>query len=259
VIVLPGTANPFRVTAGTGHRELLTGDPSWVTQQLPLACTWLRDEAGTRFGISGMALGFDMDWAEALLDAKMRLCVVIPFEEQPARWPRAQKARWWAIRRAATSEHTVGGIPADLPAKRRSGVVNRLLFDRNTFMFDHAGAGLTVWEPGRITGGTAAALFYASCMRQLPGVWLDPVNRKVNFHLPVAADLEPFTLVNSRCKHVALVATRTLVDQRLTALHAAGFTDWHGRRSLKHERHDDGCGDCLEQLAHTAQTTAVPA
>ena len=119
-------------------------------------------------------------------------------------------------------------------------------------MFDHAGAGLTVWEPGRITGGAAAALFYASCMRQLPGVWLDPVNRKVNFHLPVAADLEPFTLVNSRCKHVALVATRTLVDQRLTALHAAGFTDWHGRRSLKHERHDDGCGDCLEQLAHAA-------
>ena len=254
--VCPVLANPYRVTAGTGHRELLSGDPAWVTGQLPHACAWLRD-AGMQYGISGMALGFDLDWAEAVLDAGMKLCIAIPFEEQPARWTRANKARWWTIRKAATSEHIIGKVPADLPPKRRSGAVNRLLFDRNTFMFDHAGAAITDWEPGRVTGGTANALFYASMMRNLPGVWLDPVNRKVNFLLPGRADLELCALENDDCRHVALVTSVTIAEQRLAELTAAGFTDWRIRHARQHQRHDDGCGNCIEQLARASQAAAA--
>jgi uncharacterized phage-like protein YoqJ len=244
--------SPYRVTAGTGHRELLAGDPAWVTDQLPRACAWLR-AAGMQYGISGMALGFDLDWAEAVLDAGMKLCIAIPFEEQPARWTRANKARWWKIRKAATRERVIGTIPTDLPPRSRSGAVNRLLFERNKFMFDHAGAAFTVWEPGRVTGGTAAALLYASLRHHLPGVWLDPVNRKVNFRLPGRADLELCALENDDCRHVALITSVAIAEQRLAALTAAGFTDWRIRHARQHERHDDGCGNCIEQLARTSQ------
>lgn len=250
--------SPYRVTAGTGHRELLSGDPAWVTDQLPRACTWLR-AAGMQYGISGMALGFDLDWAEAILDARLKLCIAIPFEEQPARWNRANKARWWKIRKAATSERIVGKIPSDMPPGRRAGAVNRLLSDRNRFMFDHAGAALTVWEPGRVTGGTAGALSYAALRHHMPGIWLDPVNRKVNFLLPGRADLELCALENDDCRHVALVASVAIAEQRLAALTAAGFTDWRIRHARQHERHDDGCANCIEQLALAAQTGAAAA
>ncbi len=256
MIVLSSPSNPYRVVAGTGHRALTTGDPGWVAEQLPLACAWLRG-AGMAYGISGLALGFDMDWAEAVLDAGLKLCVAIPFEDQPARWSRAQRARWWKLRKAAVRERTIGKVAPGLPPSRRSGVVNRLLFDRNTFMVDKAGAVISVWEPGRITGGTATALFYASIMRQLPGIWLDPVNKQVNFRLPARADLEACTLFNSRCGHIALVSTGSVAERRLAELTTAGYPDWRIRHALKNEHHDDGCDDCLEQLAHASQAAVA--
>jgi hypothetical protein len=248
--------NPFRVVAGTGHRELHSGDPAWLADRLPQACTWLRDTAGMQYGISGMALGFDMDWAEAILDARMKLCVVIPFLAQPDRWSRAQRTRWQKLRAAADREHILGQIPDDLTGRRRGAVVNRLLFDRNHFMCDHAGALITDWEPGRFGGGTTECLFYAS-QRTMPGVWLDPVNRKVNLRLPADADLEPFTLLNTRCGHIALVSTRTTADKRLTELTRAGYTDWRTRHAQRYEHHDDGCDDCIEQLALSAQAAVA--
>lgn len=244
--------NPFRIMAGTGHRDLHTGDHAWVAEQLPRACTWLRD-TGTQYGISGMALGWDMDWAEAILDAHLKLCIVIPFEQQPDRWSRANKTRWTKIRNAATREHIRGTVPADLTGHRRGAVVNRLLFERNIFQCDHATGLIALWEPGRLTGGTAGCLLYATQTRHLPGIWLDPVNRRVNMHLPEPADLERFTLINTRCRHIAIVTTRTIVERRLTELTAAGHRDWRIRHAQKHETHDDGCDDCLEQLARSAQ------
>lgn len=238
--------------AGTGHRELEAGDAGWVAEKLPKAAVWLRDEAGTQVGVSGLALGFDMDWAEAVLDAGLHLWVAIPFEEQAARWPRKQQARWAKLRAAATRERVVGRVPADLPPRNRSAAVNALLFRRNSTMLDVASAVLTVWEPGRFGGGTAGALLDAA-NRRLPGVHLDPVNRTVRTQLPTREQLEPFALYRTVCGHVARIGTRPGMQVLLGALAEVGHRDWRVRPARPRETFDDGCDDCIVELV--ASTT----
>lgn len=247
--------NPWAVVAGTGHREIKTGDPAWLAEQLPKATAWLRDTAGTRIGVSGLALGFDMDWAEAILEAGLTLWVAIPFEGQPARWPKREQARWAKLRAAAARERIVGSIPDDLPKERRSAAVNRLLFRRNMKMLDTAGAVVTDWEPGRLDGGTAGALLEAG-KRRMPGVHLDPIGRAVNFELPAAAALQRWALHHPICGHVAIVGTRPLVDDRHALMHAAGYRAWKVRPAKPRETFDDGCDDCQLELVAAA---AVPA
>ena len=244
-------STPWTRVAGTGHRELDTGDQAWTAEQLPKAATWLRDRAGTKVGVSGLARGFDMDWAEAVLDAGLTLWVAIPFEQQPARWNRTEQARWTRLRAAAARERIVGRVDSDLPAKQRSAAVNRLLFKRNITMLDVAGAVLTVWEPGRLNGGTASALLTAA-KRRMPGVHLDPVNRAVHFQLPDRDQLERYALHNPRCGHVAYVGTRTEATQRLAALTAVHCPSWHVRPAGLRETWDYGCDDCLVDLAAAA-------
>ena len=252
-------ANPWTRMAGTGHRELIDGDPDWVAEQLPKAAVWLRDTAGTRVGISGLALGFDLDWAEAILEAGLTLWVAIPFEQQAARWKAADQARWNRIRAAATRERVIGHIAADLEPRYRSAAVNRLLFKRNTTMLDFGQAVLTVWEPGRLDGGTAGALLEAA-KRQIPGVHLDPVTRRVNFHLPARADLERFALYNTSCGHIAYVGVRAETLMRLAALTAARCPAWQIRKAKPRESWHDGCPDCLVDLAAAASNRVhVPA
>lgn len=245
------TRGPYDVVAGTGHRELLRGDPAWVRDQLAKACVWLRDVKGTRYAVSGLALEFDMDWAEAALTARLELCVAIPFEEQAAKWKPEQQERWRRIRAAATSEKVLGGIPPDLPPKYRSSVVNSLMAARDRFMVDHAGTVITDWEPGRLFGGTTNTLIYAA-ERRKRGIHLDPVARAVRHALPALADLKAFTLVSTACKHIAMVDTRARVDARLAGLHAAGFDSWKVRAAKPYETCKDSCADCIEQLAHGA-------
>lgn len=241
--------------AGTGHRDLQHGDPAWAAAQLPKAARWLRDRAGTQVGVSGLARAFDMDWADAVLEAGLKLWVAIPFEEQAARWNRADRARWIRLRAAADRELVIGSIPDDLPANRKSGAVNRLLFRRNITMLAGADAVLALWEPGRLEGGTAGALL-AAAKRGMPGVHLDPVARTVNFHLPALVDLERFALHNTRCGHVAYLGTRTATGQRLAALTAAHRTAWQIRPAAPRETWDDGCDNCLADLG-AAETSRV--
>lgn len=251
----PPADRAWTYVAGTGHRDLKSGDPAWVAEQLPQAAVWLRDQAGTTVGISGLALGFDMDWAEAVLDARMALWVAIPFLEQPARWPAAQRARWTKLRAAAARERIVGAL-SDNP-KTRSAEANRLLHKRNTVMLDAARAVITDWEPGRVDGGTAGALLTAG-KRAMPGIHLDPVERRVHFQLPTTDRLERYALQNTRCGHIAYVGPRSEARLKLAALTASGCPSWRIRAAHTRETWDDGCADCLVDLAASA-TTKVPA
>ncbi len=246
--------NPtYRVVCGTGPRQLTLGDPDWLAGELPKLCTWLRDVAGTSWCISGLALGFDSDWAEAVLEAGLRLCVAIPFEGQDSRWTRAQQQRYARLRAAAHRVHVVGVVPDGLEPRERGPVVNRRLFERNVFMLDHSTAVATGWEPGRFDGGTNAALRVAAD-RGMPGVHLDPVSRTVSFALPGRDQLEGFALYSTTCRHVTMIGTRAAVTDRLAGLHRAGHQHWQMRRAKPREQREDGCEVCLEELAWAALT-----
>src|SRR2546430_1810984 len=139
-------SNLWEIVCGTGHRELADdGGEDWARDQLTRCAGWLRDRAGTRVGISGMARGFDLWWADAIVTAGLELWAYIPFEEQTTRWNRADRAEWQRLREAAAQVRVVGNLPADLPAKQRSGAVNGLLKGRNTAMLRAAGAVVALW------------------------------------------------------------------------------------------------------------------
>jgi hypothetical protein len=94
----------------------------------------------------------------------------------------------------------------------------------------------------------------------MPGVHLDPVGRRVHFQLPTRADLERFALHNTGCGHIAYVGTRTAATQRLAALTAAHCPSWQVRAAKPRETWDDGCDDCLVDLAAAAPASVnVPA
>lgn len=65
----------------TGHRpqHLSPGVRPWVRAELERLALKLRDEHGTATGISGMAVGADLWWADAVVKAGLRLWAHVPF------------------------------------------------------------------------------------------------------------------------------------------------------------------------------------
>lgn len=166
--------------AVTGHREhefwkLPDGTISWIKQDLHRVACRLRDEYGMLVGISGMAYGVDLWWAEAVLAAGCRLAAYWPYPGQTDRWRKQEWIDDWTRLSAHADPHysrTVCQQPS-----------TRALFDRNEAMVDDADAVVTVWLPGKRSGGTWHCLNYAR-RQQRPGVYLNPVRRATTFGLP---------------------------------------------------------------------------
>lgn len=78
----------------TGHRPkyLSPNSRAWVRAELARLAVQLRDFHGMTCGISGMALGSDQWWAEAVLAAGVGLEAHVPFPQQPDKWRDEDKA-----------------------------------------------------------------------------------------------------------------------------------------------------------------------
>ncbi len=103
-------------------------------------------EGGVRNFLSGMAMGFDLAAADAVLHLRgecpgMRLVAVMPFEGQQQRFPAAERSRFLRVL-AAADERIV------LAASYHRGVYSL----RNDYLVDHA-ATLLAWYDGS-PGGT---------------------------------------------------------------------------------------------------------
>lgn len=135
--------------AVTGHRpQHLTDDQAtWARGELDRLAVKVRDAHGTQVGISGCALGADTWWARSTVRAGLRLWAYVPFLDQPAKWPRDDQAAW---------RHLLG--VADRTLVLGAGYDVRLLHARNQFMVRDADMVIAVWDPGKTTGGTAAAV-----------------------------------------------------------------------------------------------------
>jgi hypothetical protein len=155
------------VVACTGHRAYPPDVVPWVRAKLRDAAVWLRDQRGCRTAVCGMAVGGDLWWAQAALDAGLALHAHVPFPQQPDRWPPAWQAVWRDVRARAARE-VVYGDRYDV----------RLLYARNDGMLASADAVLAVWDPSRPRGGTWSAVRRAARLG-LPVVHVDPGARRV--------------------------------------------------------------------------------
>lgn len=111
-------------------------------------------------GISGMALGWDMAWAEALIELEVPLIAAIPFVGQEQRWPDASQERYRRILGAADRVEIIctGGYAA---YKMQA---------RNEWMVDKADRIVALWDGS--AGGTRNCVAYAEeCKVPIDNLW----------------------------------------------------------------------------------------
>ncbi|MCW6003928.1 hypothetical protein K1W54_04930 [Micromonospora sp. CPCC 205371] len=160
----------WETVAASGHRPqhlLGFGETDWVRAELARVAVKLRDEHGMTTGVSGMAIGTDLWWAAAVVDAGVKLWAPIPFPHPPDPWRPEDRDEWRRLRRAADVV-TLYGDAYDV----------RLLHARNDGMLAAADAVVAVWKPSKTSGGTASAVRKAQAMG-LPIVHLNPERRTV--------------------------------------------------------------------------------
>ena len=147
----------------TGHspQHLRPGARLWARSELHRLACKLRDEHGTTTGISGMALGADLWWADAVVRAGMVLHAHVPSPQQPDQWTRENRATWQRLLGHAAKTVTYG-----------TGSALGLLHARNRGMVDNSDQVIGVWNLGR-GGDTREALEYGVRRGHRP-IWVDP-------------------------------------------------------------------------------------
>ena len=134
--------------AFTGHRSSFEGTDA---EKLKERIASLAEEGFDTF-YCGMALGFDMLCAEAVLELKekfpVRLIACVPCADQSKRYPPAQKRRYEALL-AAADERVV----------LHEKYVDGCMFERNRYMVDRSEAVVAFLRRQR--GGTFYTVQYA--------------------------------------------------------------------------------------------------
>jgi len=148
----------------TGHRpqHLTQAQRHWVRAELDRVTAKLAGAHGTTRGNSGMAIGADMWWADALLRRGLDLWAHVPFPQQPDRWSTGDQAEWARVK-AAAARVVVYGDNYDVA----------LLHERNDGLLDDCDVLVAVWRPSKRGGGTASAVGKAA-RRGLPIIHLNP-------------------------------------------------------------------------------------
>lgn len=150
--------------SGTGHRpqHLPPGVRRWIQPELYRIACKLRDEHGTRVGCSGMALGFDLWWADAIVRAGLALSAHIPFPQQPDLWHPEDQAEYRRLLALADEvivygdEYSVG-----------------LLHARNDGMLSAGDVLVACHRLAKKSGGTWSVVVKAK-RQQMPCIHLDP-------------------------------------------------------------------------------------
>lgn len=148
----------------TGHRPqgIPVESHDWVKLELERLAVKLRDQNGTEVGISGMALGADIWWAQAVKFAWLDLWAFLPFPQQADRWAPADVALWQEMRSRAAHE---------LVTAQEYSV--QALHQRNSDMLENSDLVIAVWDPTTTTGGTYNTVVKAVA-KGLPIIHLHP-------------------------------------------------------------------------------------
>lgn len=164
------------IVCATGHRPWsMTHDQrTWTRAKLAAAIVHLRDLHGMTVGLSGMAQGTDLWWADEIVRAGLTLGAHVPCEDQTARWRTSGDiAEWSRLRAAADPAYSY---------RYAEKYSQKIMFQRNDGMIAAAACVVCVYLPGQ-TGGTRGAVETARRLRR-PGFHLNPDTFTVQFGLP---------------------------------------------------------------------------
>lgn len=172
----PDIAGRWVRVAATGHRphKIGTGLPrderdelhAWVRAELDRLAAKLVTEYGMEVGISGLAMGSDLWWAQAVRKAGARVWGYAPFPEQDRRFPQV-----WKQQRAevmAFAEHVQHLGPS---------FHNEFYHGRDRLMVRDADAVVAVIDPRRTEGGTIET--YNRARVRVPVIRVDVAARDV--------------------------------------------------------------------------------
>lgn len=138
-----------QILSATGHRPDKLGGYGAATDErcVRLANDYLSQMIVERV-ISGMALGWDLAWAEAALGLGIPVRAAVPFPGQEAQWPNEEINRYHAILdRCEDVTYVSGGF--------QPGAYQR----RNEWMVDNSDGVVALWDGS--SGGTSNCVRYA--------------------------------------------------------------------------------------------------
>lgn len=151
------------VVAGTGHRPGKLGGYSAASRNdlINLARGFLLKTKPKKI-ISGMALGWDLAWAEAAVELRIPLVAAVPFAGQENIWPSASKELYAGLLAKAEEVHIVS--PGGYSAHKMQV--------RNRWMVDNSDATVALWDGS--SGGTANCIAYTKDKaKPLVNLWED--------------------------------------------------------------------------------------
>ena len=148
------------ILSATGHRPNKIGGYSADadTKRCQLAHDFLKPRADRlKHVISGMALGWDMAWAEAALALSISFIAAVPFNGQDSLWPALSQKRYKVLLQHAKKVVVVCAGGYDVWKMQK----------RNEWMVDNSAAIVALWNG--TSGGTANCVRYAN-LKKVPVV-----------------------------------------------------------------------------------------
>jgi len=143
------------IIAATGHRPKFCPcqydeSHNWLTILKENLYHSLSDEPDIEYCISGMAIGFDIWFAEEVLGLKKSLHCYVPFKNQQKKWPKKTQLRYDVI---------LG--KADKIIYCSENYSNEAFFKRDCAMVDVADKIYSLLNPDIQSGGTHYTVSYA--------------------------------------------------------------------------------------------------
>lgn len=150
------TEDPF-VVAATGHRPEKIGGYDfdapkrvWIRARMREALLVLEPQ----YGISGMALGIDQDFAFCCVELGIPFVAAVPFIGQESTWPRESREYYHELLSHAYCRYVVTG----------GGYSAYKMEVRNQWMVDNCDVLLAIWDG--TSGGTGNCCEYAELVKR---------------------------------------------------------------------------------------------
>lgn len=161
---------------GIGGYETPNPTEQWVRATINKTLASLVERQGAITGITGMALGVDLIYAEECHRLGIPFIAALPFKGQENRWPDRSQILYRTMLKAAAEVVIVDELP-----EYHSDQFAKKMILRNVWMVDQAEMVIAVWNG---TGGGTAHAVETARRKHRKTILLDPRTQQVSILKP---------------------------------------------------------------------------